>query len=188
MKSAEEKRDSDREWRKNNLEKARASSREWRKRNREKDNAQFRERYKKNREREITRVREWRDKNPEKARASTNEWRRKNKEKVASAARKWYNIHREEKIVSSAKSCLKRLERKAGRPKPSACEVCGAINRVIHFDHNHLTGKFRGWVCRHCNVILGFAKDSPRILRKLARYLENSTVLRDMYDYELHAC
>ena len=66
---------------------------------------------------------------------------------------------------------LRKLEKKAGRKKPKRCEVCNIVD-IIHFDHDHKTNKFRGWVCGNCNRALGCAKDSPSILRKLADYLE----------------
>ena len=55
------------------------------------------------------------------------------------------------------------------------CEVCGqrAGGREFHLDHDHATGKFRGWLCHSCNVALGCVRDNPAILRKLASYLEN---------------
>jgi hypothetical protein len=39
-------------------------------------------------------------------------------------------------------------------------------------DHNHKTGTFRGILCGHCNSVIGHAQDDPKLLRKLARYLE----------------
>lgn len=65
------------------------------------------------------------------------------------------------------------LEKEAGRPKPENCEVCGLKGRIC-FDHNHKIGKFRGWLCEQCNVILGYARDNPKTLRLLADYLEKS--------------
>ena len=72
---------------------------------------------------------------------------------------------------------LQRKEKEAGRKKPEHCEVCGAFEREFKlglcFDHDHKTGKFRGWLCSHCNHALGYARDNPELLRKLAEYLEN---------------
>lgn len=61
--------------------------------------------------------------------------------------------------------------RLAGRSKPGTCEVCGELNIRIVFDHCHLRGHFRGWICDRCNRVLGLVKDSPSLLNNLARYL-----------------
>jgi hypothetical protein len=63
------------------------------------------------------------------------------------------------------------LARLAGMPKPDACQICGSEKRIC-FDHCHASGEFRGWICTKCNTILGWAKDDPALLRKLAGYLE----------------
>ena len=46
-------------------------------------------------------------------------------------------------------------EKIAGRKKPEQCEICGAMGRIC-FDHDHATGKFRGWLCVRCNGALGW--------------------------------
>ena len=55
------------------------------------------------------------------------------------------------------------------------CHLCGApelecIGR-LHMDHCHETGKFRGWLCRNCNVILGHLRNSVEILEKMRGYM-----------------
>src|SRR3990167_4225882 len=45
---------------------------------------------------------------------------------------------------------LKTKEYIAGRKRPEQCEICGALG-IICFDHDHITGKFRGWICSRCN-------------------------------------
>jgi hypothetical protein len=55
--------------------------------------------------------------------------------------------------------------------RPDSCEVCGSTV-VICYDHNHITGEFRGWLCSMCNLALGNARDSSDILRKLANYID----------------
>lgn len=62
-------------------------------------------------------------------------------------------------------------ERKAGRPKPETCEVCGRGGNIV-FEHDHKTNKFRGWTCERCNHILGFADDDIVVLEKLIVYLK----------------
>lgn len=67
---------------------------------------------------------------------------------------------------------LRDREKIVGRKKPDACEICGAMGKIV-FDHSHETEKFRGWICDRCNKVLGFAKDSPELLERLSNYLKN---------------
>lgn len=78
--------------------------------------------------------------------------------------RKQYSKNYEEKRK-------KKKEKLAGRKKPEQCEVCGAFGQIC-FDHDHITGKFRGWICWRCNVVLGHIKDSKDLLNKLIDYLK----------------
>ncbi len=39
-------------------------------------------------------------------------------------------------------------------------------------DHCHASGKFRAYICWHCNIGLGHFKDNPKALRAAARYLD----------------
>ena len=41
-------------------------------------------------------------------------------------------------------------------------------------EHNHKTGKFRGWICDYCNTVIGRAGENPATLRRLADYIEES--------------
>ena len=56
--------------------------------------------------------------------------------------------------------------------RPGRCEACGRAAARTVWDHDHITGKFRGWLCNGCNSALGFAYDDPATLRALAEYLE----------------
>src|SRR3990167_141385 len=58
----------------------------------------------------------------------------------------------------------------APRPKPELCELCNGGGRIC-FDHNHNTGKFRGWICLKCNVALGMVGDNPEVLTEMIKYL-----------------
>lgn len=97
--------------------------------------------------------------NKEKRCAYNKKWRAKNKEKLKQYDENW-KINR-----------LKRLETQAGRIRPEYCEVCGKKGRIC-FDHCHKTGNFRGWICEHCNVLLGFAGDDIKRLELLINYLK----------------
>lgn len=54
---------------------------------------------------------------------------------------------------------------------PNNCEVCGAEGRIF-LDHDHATGKHRGWLCIGCNRAIGLVMDDPARLRRLADYLD----------------
>jgi hypothetical protein len=57
------------------------------------------------------------------------------------------------------------------------CAICGQPETHPHYtrlsvDHNHKTGNVRALLCNGCNRLLGYARESPEILRKAALYLE----------------
>jgi hypothetical protein len=56
--------------------------------------------------------------------------------------------------------------------KCPACNKEHDENQRLVVDHCHDSGKVRGLLCLNCNFALGYAKDSPSVLRKLADYLE----------------
>ena len=72
----------------------------------------------------------------------------------------------------------KKLLEKAGRPKPDNCETCQTpadqLKRGLYFDHDHATGKFRGWICHPCNSALGMMKDNIQIAETMVKYLKAS--------------
>lgn len=53
------------------------------------------------------------------------------------------------------------------------CKLCGDQAALV-WDHNHETGRFRGWLCRLCNVGLGMFRDRPELLAKAIIYLETT--------------
>lgn len=60
----------------------------------------------------------------------------------------------------------------APRPRPDACEICEKVGgRRLSYDHDHKTGRFRGWICRQCNLGLGYFKDDIAILKFAIDYL-----------------
>ena len=59
----------------------------------------------------------------------------------------------------------------------SKCKICSSADPFHNsgkfvVDHCHDTGKVRGLLCHHCNVLLGHAKDSSLVLKKAIDYLE----------------
>jgi hypothetical protein len=54
------------------------------------------------------------------------------------------------------------------------CAICGThfeSSKTTNIDHCHTTGKVRALLCRHCNLVLGHAKESVQILENAVQYL-----------------
>lgn len=58
------------------------------------------------------------------------------------------------------------------RRKEGECPLC-LDQKILVFDHCHVRGVFRGWICRECNLMLGHAKDSTDTMRRAIDYLEH---------------
>lgn len=62
------------------------------------------------------------------------------------------------------------------------CPGCKEENDLV-FDHDHSCCEygcpncFRDFICASCNHTLGYSKDSPETLRRLASYLEKSLLV-----------
>ncbi len=54
------------------------------------------------------------------------------------------------------------------------CFVCNVPEgkTKLHMDHDHKTGKFRGWLCKSCNHALGILQDSSERIENLLIYLK----------------
>lgn len=59
------------------------------------------------------------------------------------------------------------------RAAPKRCECCGHLPGVkaLNLDHDHTSGRFRGWLCVRCNLGLGCFRDSPELLHRAINYL-----------------
>jgi len=92
----------------------------------------------------------------------------KNKARVAA----WNKAHPQAMAAATTRSRWKRLGIDIATlpAKDDAC-LCGRSEKLT-MDHDHVTGKFRGWLCGKCNTILGMAGDDPDVLRLLATYLD----------------
>lgn len=59
----------------------------------------------------------------------------------------------------------------------AGCEVELEEGRNLAVDHDHTTGAVRGLLCDNCNRGLGYLKDSPEVLRRLAEYVERGRLV-----------
>lgn len=74
------------------------------------------------------------------------------------------------------------IKKRPGRPKIlETCEICKTVKKIcVDHDHNckkHDKNKYcseciRGKLCTKCNIMLGFAQDSPEILYAAVDYLD----------------
>lgn len=59
----------------------------------------------------------------------------------------------------------------------SCCAICDVElkpeGHLTHLDHDHKTGKLRGFLCTNCNRGLGHFQDSPALLSFAMAYLES---------------
>ena len=51
------------------------------------------------------------------------------------------------------------------------CPICKDTYKMLVIDHDHLLNKFRGLICRRCNVLLGMARDNTQTLINALGYM-----------------
>lgn len=95
----------------------------------------------------------------------------------AQSARKsqLYAINRREAIDKVIANRKKRQDVTTTRPQTTNCEACHTECTTV-WDHNHVTGKFRGWLCRGCNLALGHLQDSHARCLALADYIAKTNI------------
>lgn len=108
-------------------------------------------------------------------RAYQKAWRLKNADKVRAQARartqKFRNNNRAH-VNEQARMYARAKLPTPTRPCPDLCEACHKPHHhALCLDHNHVTGEFRGWLCKPCNLALGYAKDNIDVLQGLTHYL-----------------
>ena len=56
------------------------------------------------------------------------------------------------------------------------CAICGKhqdeMNKKLHVDHCHTTGKIRGLLCINCNLAIGNFFDNITLLKNAIKYLK----------------
>lgn len=66
---------------------------------------------------------------------------------------------------------MKQIEQIIGE-KPEKCPVCKRKgDRRISVDHDHKTGRIRGWLCDKCNIALGYLQEDPEAILALRDYI-----------------
>jgi hypothetical protein len=75
------------------------------------------------------------------------------------------------RICEAAAAAQRRRLAKLVGPPATACDICRSEGTTV-LDHCHVTGKFRGWLCRDCNLGLGKLGDDIAGVRRAIAYLE----------------
>lgn len=118
----------------------------------------------------------------------------KNKDSKLAYAKAYREAHREQTREASRKHYQENKERKKIyarnysygltneqyefllKTQNYMCAICEThqkdLKMPLHVDHNHVTGKVRGMLCRDCNLALGLLKDSLFFCKNAVHYLE----------------
>ncbi len=118
------------------------------------------------------RQRLYRDAHPGREKEIQRRYRIANGDRLRARARAYAKVNRA-KIEEYRRT---QKTKAAGRKKPAVCDLCRRKSDKICFDHCHVTGTFRGWLCDMCNSALGFVNDDPMLLRRMARYIEKARI------------
>lgn len=119
-------------------------------------------------------------KHPERIKESRRLWALKNPDYAKNKAKRDRQQKPERIKAIRLKSRYKVLP---SRKCPEYCECCGipfAETTTHHgacFDHDHKTGKFRGWLCNDCNMGLGRLGDCREGVLRMLDYLDRAELL-----------
>lgn len=95
--------------------------------------------------------------------------------KKCDVCRKLYMVH---KKISEKQ--IKELDIKRPVPsvdKPYPCDCCNKLiitTKTIQLDHCHETGKFRGWLCKECNISIGNLGDNIHGMVRAIKYMNRT--------------
>ena len=156
----------DKEYREANVERLSEWKKQWYAENKE----DVKKRIRRNRVRNPEVDKAWREKNIDSIKAKAKERYNNNKEYIIARQRAYQKKNRE-KLNERRLMKLHGLDKLP--EKPEWCDCCGAC-RPLQFDHDHVTGLFRGWICIGCNTGLGAVEDKIYILRQMIHYLERT--------------
>lgn len=121
-------------------------------------------------------------KNKEERLAYGTKWRLANPEKARAAVDRYNKAHPDRKREQEHKGRYgeplsnkqKRLEEQGFRCANPGCRTPYPGPKGWHTDHNHITGKVRGELCRDCNLALGLLDDDKFKAEGLAEYLRKT--------------
>lgn len=166
------------DWKARNPEKVAQYARAARQRHKAKRSEYNKEYAKRNKEairvRKSIYAKKYREQNRERLIKYDRAYKSTNRERLMDNDREYKDQNWEEILRRKRMRERRKRELQATRPRPIVCEVCfnpPEMGKSLHWDHDHKTGKFRGWLCGRCNIILGLCKEVAETLEALASYL-----------------
>jgi len=131
----------------------------------------------------------WIAAHPEKMREYGRAWDRKNRVRKTENSRRWYKKNKHKVKAQRATPEARAKQAACNRryyatkngfvecvnypppPIDSRCDLCSTPSKLI-LDHDHRTGKFRGYLCLNCNLGLGKLGDNLESLKRAVAYLK----------------
>lgn len=115
---------------------------------------------------------------PEMASARFGVWKKANPERWSAIHRKAAHKERCARYGLTPEDLIQMFEMQEG-----LCGICSKLmclcnsnprcEKRAEIDHDHNTQEVRGLLCRKCNTGIGMLRESPKILRNAAIYLES---------------
>ena len=108
-------------------------------------------------------------------------YERENKERIAREVKEYaitYRRGNRERIAKEARERALKSKYNLSNEQivelynTTVCQICGVETKRICVDHDHKSGKVRGYLCINCNSALGMAKDNVSILERMIMYLK----------------
>jgi hypothetical protein len=113
----------------------------------------------------------------------------KNRDHLNAQTNKWISSFRAKYLIKQAVCNAKRegyappdVATIQPPPNDDRCDCCQEVQKpsqgpkrrreeVLHLDHDHFNGAFRGWLCPNCNRGIGFLRDTVDGVQKGVDYL-----------------
>lgn len=134
------------------------------------------------------------------ARESSQRWRDKNREAYRATKKRWRDRVRLLRPETYKAYITKRNRRQVDRMRiqkfgtdganlyveqNGVCKIClrdmlrygGNSMLAAQLDHDHNTGKVRGWLCRACNLSVGLLGDDVERMARAIEYVRNNGCL-----------
>jgi len=122
--------------------------------------------------------REWVKNNPDKISVIQKRYKNKNREKIL-ASMKEYRTNNPERIAAIKRKSRYGIEddqyKKLIEEQGGRCAICHKECK-LHVDHDHLTSRVRGLLCRYCNSGIGYVEESIETLQNMIKYLKKHKI------------